>query len=291
MTPKTTFPKSLGISPAQLNRFIREALAEDIGRGDITTRLTVLPKERGRAKIIAKSSGVIAGLPIGAQVFKQFDRRLTVRLKKSDGAFVKSGTLIATIDGPLASILTAERVALNILQHLSGIATLTHQFVQKVKGTRAQIWDTRKTLPSWRALQKYAVQIGGGVNHRHGLHDQILIKENHIRAAGGVRAALAKAGRSRLPIQIEVTILSEAREAVSAGARALLCDNMSLPQLKKVVRSIRRLEKSYGNIWIEASGNMTLSRVRKVAQTGVDAISVGALTHSAPAMDFSLTLL
>ena len=224
-----------------------------------------------------------------AEVFRALDKRVVCRPLIKEGARVRPGTVVADVRGPLRPILSGERTALNILQRLSGVATLTDRFVEAVKGTGAIILDTRKTTPGLRALEKYAVKVGGGVNHRAGLFDQILIKENHIQAAGGVAQALRKVRGSSKPIQIEVQTLAEAREAVANGARAILCDNMSLPTLRRVVRDLKAGPRG-ASLFIEASGNMSLDRVRKAAQTGVDAISVGALTHSAPALDFSLKL-
>jgi nicotinate-nucleotide pyrophosphorylase (carboxylating) len=263
---------------------IRAALAEDIGRCDITTALTVGRSAPGRGRIRAREPGVISGLGIAAQVFSTLDRGSKFMDRCRDGASVRKGMLVALVEGKAVSILTAERTALNFLQRLSGIATLTRRFVDAVKGTGAVILDTRKTTPGWRELEKYAVRCGGGSNHRMGLYDMVLVKDNHIAAAGSVRAAVELTKDSKLPVEVEVKNLAQVREALDAGARRVLLDNMSLAYMRKA-REIAGPE-----VKLEASGGINLRRVRQVAETGVDYISVGELTHSAAALDIALDL-
>ncbi len=264
---------------------IREWLAEDLGRGDVTTLLLVPPDLRGRGKIVAKAPGVLAGIPVAAEVFRLLDAGIRFDPQKGDGDELAPGQVVAELEGPLAAILGAERLALNLLQRLSGIATLTRAYVRAVAGTKAKILDTRKTTPGLRALEKYAVRVGGGQNHRFGLFDGILIKDNHIAAVGGVAEAVrrAKAGAPHhLKVEVEVRDLAELEAALSAGADLILLDNMDEATIREAVRL------AGGRVPLEASGNMTLKRVRGVAEAGVDYISVGALTHSAPALDLSL---
>ncbi len=270
-----------------VDRAIRLALAEDIGKGDLTTRVTIPPARRAVGLIVAGSWGIAAGLPAAARVFQILDPSCRVRVRKKDGAAVRPGDPLLEISGSAWTILAGERVALNFLQHLSGIATLTHAFVRAVRGTRARILDTRKTIPGLRLLEKYAVRMGGGANHRMGLYDAILIKDNHIAASGGILAAIAaarKATRGRVPIEVEARTPLEVREALLAGADTILLDNMTPQQLRAAVRMVG------GRARTEASGGLTLRNVRTIARTGVNDISVGALTHSAPALDISLDL-
>lgn len=265
---------------------IAAALTEDIGHGDITTNLTVSPSSRSTAQIVAKQAGVLAGLPLVKQVYVQLGH-VTVEAHYADGDPLEDGALVAVLHGNTRALLSGERVALNLLQHLSGIATLTARFVQEVGETHCRIVDTRKTLPGLRALEKYAVRAGGGANHRFNLADGILIKDNHIAAAGGVTAAIerARAGAPHtLKIEVECTTLEQVQEALAIGVDCILLDNMEVAQIAEAVRVIG------GEALVEASGNMTLARVRAVAQAGVDLISVGALTHSAPAFDFSMKI-
>jgi len=272
---------------SQLRKIIKRALAEDIGSGDITTAAMVEARQQGQAVIIAKAPGIIAGLPVARETFLAIAPELEFKALVCDGKSVKANTKIATIAGPLAAILTAERTALNCLMRMSGIATLTSQFVQAVSGTQAKIIDTRKTAPGLRLLDKYAVRAGGGGNHRFGLSDGILIKENHIRAAGSITQAVVKArahGHHLLKIEVEVTNLQELKEALTAGAEAILLDNMTPAQLAKSVKLIA------GRAICEASGGITLQNVRAIAETGVNLISIGRLTHSAPALDLSLLI-
>ncbi|MBF0474204.1 MAG: carboxylating nicotinate-nucleotide diphosphorylase [Deltaproteobacteria bacterium] len=271
----------------QVDGLITQALAEDVGVGDETTRLTVSPDLYGRAEITTKQSLTVAGLPVCARVFELVDNRCVFKSFLTDGMDAANGMLLAEISGPVNSILTAERTALNFLQRLSGIATLTRAYVEAVAGTTAHIVDTRKTTPGWRAIEKYAVRMGGGRNHRYGLFDGILIKDNHIKAAGGVAQAIAKALAQRVHlhrVEVEVTNLEELAAAVAAGAEVIMLDNMTVDQVIQAA-------KSAGGVPLEVSGNINLNTVRSYAETGVDFISVGALTHSAPAADISLNLI
>ncbi len=264
------------------------AIAEDRGAGDWTSRWTIPARTRVRAHIVAKSTGVVAGLTPAMAVFLRLDPRVEADLQVHDGALVEAGSIVCTLRGPGRAILTGERVALNFLQRLSGIATFTRQFVDAVAGTRARILDTRKTTPGWRMLEKAAVRAGGAENHRAGLYDAVLIKENHIAIAGGIAQAAARvheANTRRLPVIVEVRTLEELEEALAAGVQRVLLDNMDIDIIRQAVRRVRREKPAPA---IEASGNMTLDRVRTVARAGVDFISVGALTHSAPALDLSL---
>lgn len=263
------------------------ALAEDVGDGDRTTLWTVPPAAQARARLIAKAAGTVAGTTISAAVFQRLDADARVRIVVEDGGSVTPGDFILEVEGAARALLTGERTALNFLQHLSGVATLAHAFVQAVDGTGVAIMDTRKTMPGLRSLEKAAVRAGGGVNHRRGLHDMVLVKENHIARAGGIRAALAavrSANDEALPVEIEVRTPEEALEALDAGCHRLLLDNMDLDAMRRTVG----LARAVGPVTLEASGNVTLDRVRAVAETGVDCISVGALTHSAPALDVSM---
>ncbi len=269
---------------------IRMALAEDLGeRGDVTSLTTLASGTRAKARILAKAEGVLAGLPLVTQVFSEKDGGVQVRLIKGDGERVTAGELLCEVEGRAATLMGAERTALNFLQHLSGIATMTRRFVDAVAGTGATILDTRKTTPGLRRLEKYAVRMGGGSNHRMGLHDALLIKENHIAAAGGITAALLRvracSAAAGLPVIIEVERLPQLDEALGLAPQHILLDNMSLGELREAV------VRTNGRVRLEASGNMTLERVPAVAATGVDFISVGALTHSAPALDCSMRML
>lgn len=270
-----------------LDSLIDLAFAEDIGVGDITTESTVRSSQNAIGTLQAKSGGVIAGLPVVERTFKKLDASLTFRTLVSDGDNVDQGTPIAEVQGKAKSILSAERTALNFIQRLSGVATLTAQFVNAVKDYDVKIVDTRKTTPGWRALQKYAVRIGGGHNHRFGLYDAVLIKDNHIVAAGGIRSAVQHA-RENAPhttkIEVEVENITQVNEALDAGADILLLDNMSNETMHKAVMQINNRAIT------EASGGIHLQTVKAVAATGVDLISVGALTHSAMPMDINLTL-
>jgi nicotinate-nucleotide pyrophosphorylase (carboxylating) len=270
-----------------LARIIELALAEDIHTGDITTESVVTSSCKGRARIIAKEPMVVAGLHVARQVFLTVDPSLKFTPLAQEGEQVAVGALMAEVEGAAASLLTGERVALNFLQRLCGIATVTSHYVEAVKGTGARIVDTRKTTPGLRMLEKYAVRVGGGTNHRSGLYDGVLIKENHIAAAGGITEAVRRA-RQRIPhtikVEVETETLDEVREAVSVGADIIMLDNMGIPAMAEAVALIG------GRALVEASGGMRLEQVRSVAETGVDIISVGALTHSARAMDISLLM-
>jgi nicotinate-nucleotide pyrophosphorylase (carboxylating) len=276
--------------PDSVHALITAALEEDVGPGDWTTAWTVDPESRSRARILAKESGVIAGAEVARAVFLRVDPDLEVEIEKRDGDAVESGDLVMRVAGRAASILTAERVALNFLQRLSGTATLTRRFVDAVAGTGAAILDTRKTTPGFRALEKAAVAAGGGRNHRFGLHDMVLIKENHIAAAGGITAAVERVrahNTADLAVEVEVTNLDELREALDAGVDRVLLDNMSNELLRRAVD----LSRAHGRrVETEASGGITIDSVRAIAECGVDFISVGGLTHSAPALDLSLLI-
>jgi len=270
----------------QTRELIERALAEDIGVGDVTTDALVPADARARAIIEQKARGVIAGLDVARAVFEAVDGELRWEPRVTEGEWREGGP-VAEIWGSAASILKGERVALNFLGRLSGIATLTARFVRAVEGTGTQILDTRKTTPGLRELEKRAVATGGGTNHRSGLHDAILVKENHIEAAGGVgeatRRALA-AARDRMQVEVECASLEEVEETVNAGASMILLDNMTPDELRRAV------ELTAGRAKLEASGGVTLENVGEIAETGVDYISVGALTHSAPALDLSLRM-
>jgi nicotinate-nucleotide pyrophosphorylase (carboxylating) len=272
----------------QVTALLEAALAEDVGRGDVTTRLTVPPGVRATGTLLAKQDGVLAGLPLVARVFAVLGAaEVTVTTLAADGDAFATGTRLATVAGPAADLLIGERLALNLVQRLSGVATLTRRYVEAVAGTRARIVDTRKTTPGLRALEKHAVRMGGGHNHRAGLDDGILIKDNHLSAAGGVAAAVSAARRGAphgLRVEVECATPAQVDEALAAGADAILLDNMSTAQIAEAVRRIA------GRALVEASGGVTLATIRAVAETGVDLISVGALTHSAPAVDISMKI-
>ncbi len=270
-----------------IHRLIQSALEEDIGTGDITTAAALTGAEVGRAKAFAKSNIVVAGIDVFREVFLFLDKSIQFSGHCEDGRAVKKGGILAEISGNLGSILTAERVALNFFQRMCGIATLTRQYVDEIKGTQAKILDTRKTVPGLRCIDKYAVKIGGGTNHRYGLYDGVLIKDNHIAAAGGISKAIARV-RGHIPhtlkVEVEVKNLKEVEEALISGADVIMLDNMTNEDMKKAVAIVN------GKVPLEASGNVTLANVRKIAETGVDFISVGALTHSVPASDISLKI-
>ncbi|MBO9310701.1 MAG: carboxylating nicotinate-nucleotide diphosphorylase [Chloroflexus sp.] len=268
---------------------VAQALAEDIGHGDLTTQTAIPAAVQSTAHIVTREAGVVAGLPVVIAVFRQLDPRLKVLLHVDDGATVAAGTKLATVVGSARSILSGERVALNLLQRLSGIATMTAQYVAAVANTKAKILDTRKTTPGLRALEKYAVRVGGGYNHRFGLYDGVMLKDNHlaILAAQGIDLVSAiKQVRQHLgpmvQIEVEVENVAAAIAAAEAGADLILLDNMPLDQLRLAVQAIAGRAKT------EASGGVTLQTVRAIAETGVDYISVGALTHSVRALDIGL---
>src|SRR6266568_33039 len=270
-----------------IDRLIEQALLEDIHTGDITTLAVVPGQRQASAKLIAKENLVVAGLATAARVFSILDPGIRFEACLRDGEAAEPGTLLATVHGEAAQLLMGERVALNLLQRMCGIATLTASFVEAVAGTKARIVDTRKTPPGLRQLEKYAVRVGGGINHRTGLYDGVLIKENHITAAGGITEAIRRA-RDYIPhtlkIEIETETLSQVDEALAAGADIIMLDNMSLGEMRTAVATIA------GRVPVEASGGVNLERVRAIAETGVDIISVGALTHSPRAMDISMLL-
>jgi nicotinate-nucleotide pyrophosphorylase (carboxylating) len=280
------------LTDLQIEPIVRAALAEDIGAGDITT-LSVVPEGRqAKAKILSKSAGVICGISVARMAFALVDDDIRFEQHLQDGAQVEGcREVIAEIVGPARGILMGERVALNFLQRMSGVATLTALFVQAVAGTNARVVDTRKTTPGLRVLEKYAVRVGGGHNHRFGLSDGILIKDNHIAAAGGVAKAIAQAKANAphtLRIEIEAKELSQVKEALSAGADIILLDNMTTETMREAVQMVR--QTGQGRVLTEASGGINLDTVAPVASAGVDLISVGALTHSAPALDISLDI-
>lgn len=265
------------------------ALDEDVGDGDRTTLWTVPPGTRARARIVARESLVVAGADAVLEVLRQAAPTATIRRLLNDGTRSRPGDEVAVVEGPARALLTAERTALNFMGRLSGIATLTAAFVERARDTGARIVDTRKTTPGWRALEKGAVRAGGGENHRMGLYDMVLIKENHIRAAGGIQAALAGVeaeNQEGLPVEIEVERPGELSEVAGFAVDRILLDNFELDELREAVATVRGWPEP--RPLLEASGNMTLERVRVVAETGVDLISVGALTHSAPVADLSM---
>jgi nicotinate-nucleotide pyrophosphorylase (carboxylating) len=268
-----------------LDQVVRAALAEDVGTGDITTQATVPAEAHAEAQIVAKATGVIAGLPVAQRVFHHLDPEVEFRPTLNEGASVRPGDTVARIFGRAHPILTGERVALNFLQYLSGIATRTAGFVALVQGTRARITDTRKTAPGLRSLAKYAVRVGGGSNHRYGLYDALLIKENHVAAAGGINEAVTRArfyAPHTVRIEVEVRDVREVDQALDAGADIILLDNLTAEQLQVAVERIGTRALT------EASGGITEETVAGIAATGVDIISIGALTHSVQALDLSL---
>jgi nicotinate-nucleotide pyrophosphorylase (carboxylating) len=270
-----------------IGKLIEDALFEDIGPGDITSEAVIPEEASATAEIIAKQDLVLAGALIAREVFRKIDPWVQFTPLAHEGGRVQSGSIIAQVQGRTRMLLAGERVALNLMQHLSGIATTTARFVEALKGSRAEILDTRKTLPGLRALEKYAVRMGGGRNHRFGLYDGILIKDNHIKAAGGIIKAMAgirKKVHPLLKIEVEVKTLDEVREAMAAGATMILLDNMPPALMKQAVGIVGE------RVLVEASGNVTLDNVKAIAETGVDFISSGSLTHSAPAADISMKI-
>ncbi len=260
-------------------------MQEDVGRGDVTTRVALEPGLQGSAVMLAEADCVVAGVFLVSLAYECCDPRLDVEVLVSDGAAVAPGTAVARMRGPVASVLTGERVALNFVQHLSGVATLTRQFVEAVHGTSAAIVDTRKTVPGLRLLEKHAVHLGGGMNHRFGLDDGILIKNTHVALGGGTAAVVARARREAplgLRVQVECRSRAEVEAALAAGADAVLLDNQTVDEVRALVRLVA------GRVPVEVSGGITLESVRGYAETGVDRISVGALTHSAPAVPLHL---
>jgi len=278
-----------GLNPATVAHVVGRALAEDLADGpDVTTLATIGSGQRGRAEAVPREAGIVAGLPVVAFVFAAASEgRVTVELHAADGEVVRPGQVLLTASGPVRDLLTAERTALNLLSQLSGVATLTRLWADAVSGTRARVRDTRKTLPGLRALQKYAVRCGGGLNHRMSLSDAALIKDNHVAAAGSVRRAfeLVRQRAPELEIEIEVDTPAQCAEAIEAGAELILLDNMSLADLKACVALADGKP-----VRLEASGGLSLSTAEAVAETGVHYLSVGSLTHSAPVLDVGLDL-
>jgi nicotinate-nucleotide pyrophosphorylase (carboxylating) len=276
------------VSEDELTELVRRALREDVGEGDVTTGATIAADARARALITQKAPGAIFGLDAAEACFASLDPNVRFERLTQEGSWREDGGLVLSIEGRARALLSAERTALNFLAHLSGIATLAARAAEEVRGTGVRVLDTRKTTPGLRALEKAAVTAGGAHNHRVGLYDAILIKENHIAAAGGIARALARA-REAAPelagtLEVEVRDPDEIEQALAAGAPRLLLDNMSVAQLRAAVEQVA------GRAQLEASGNVTLHSIREIALTGVDCISMGALTHSAPALDLSLSL-
>jgi len=269
-----------------LKELIEKALAEDLGPGDVTSEATIPAGSTATAAILAKQDLILAGIDIATAVFRHLDPDVQFTLFAKDGDKINAGTEIARLSGNTRALLAGERVALNLLQHLSGIATLTARYVENVKGLKAVVLDTRKTLPGLRQLEKYAVRMGGGKNHRMGLYDMILIKDNHIKAAGGITNAVASARTKtgNLRIEVETKTLDEVREALAAKADIIMLDNMPVDVMREAVKLIA------GRALAEASGNVTLETVRQIAEAGVDFVSSGSLTHSAPAADISMKI-
>lgn len=274
---------TISLSP-EIVSCVKHAIAEDLGTGDATTNSIVPAGANLQAKIIAKESGFVAGIAVAGAAFQLMDQKVDFVALKREGEAVTARMPIAEISGPARAILSAERTALNFLGRMSGIATLTSQFVDQVRGTRARILDTRKTAPNLRACDKLAVTIGGGENHRHGLYDMILIKDNHIACAGSLAEAVtrARAAGTDLEIEVEAATLDDVKAAIELGVQRILLDNMSLDMMKEAVKLTANRAR------LEASGNVTLANVRMIAETGVDYISVGALTHSVKVLDLSL---
>lgn len=275
------------LDPSELEDVIRRALAEDLGEaGDVTSRHIVRTDQPGRARIVAKSGGVLAGVPVADQVFRTVDRGLQVGWRASDGDELTPGLVVAEIEGRARAILAAERVSLNFLQHLAGVATLTAAYVARCAPYRVRVLCTRKTLPGLRSLQRYAVLVGGGSLHRAGLFDAILVKTNHQRLSAGVAEAVRRArGQPQLEVEVEVTNLEELEQAIGAGAQRVLLDNARLDLIAEAV------ERARGRVFLEVSGGIDLEGAEAIARLGPDAISVGRITHSAPAVDFSLQVL
>jgi len=276
----------LHLTRKELSSIVAAALEEDDTKHDITTAATVLSDRRARCRLVARQSGVVAGLALACEAFEQLDRDVTLRIDQDDGSRVTESTPVMFLSGHARGLLSAERVALNFVQRLSGIATLTARYVDAVAGTGAHILDTRKTTPGWRRLEKYAVRAGGGMNHRMDLSNAVLIKDNHLAAVDGDIGIAVKRARAVAPmgvkVEVECETLDQVRSALDAGADVIMLDNMRLAELREAVRLVD------GRAVTEASGGVTLDTVRSIAETGVDWISVGALTHSAPALDLAL---
>ena len=277
---------SCGLDPRQVHAAVAGAVAEDLPGEDVTSAATLDPDETGWADLVARADGVVAGLPVAELVFRYVVGDVELRRTATDGDRVHRGDVLLSVHGPVPALLTAERTALNFLCHLSGVATATHRWVEALAGTGARVRDTRKTTPGFRTMEKYAVRCGGGVNHRGSLSDQALVKDNHVLAAGGVVQAYdaVRARYPDLPVQVEVTTLAQLEELLAAGAPDILLDNMSTDQMAEAVRI------TAGRARLEASGGLTVERAREVAETGVDFLAVGALTHSAPVLDIAMDL-
>jgi len=279
------------ISEILLERIVRDALQEDLGSGDVTTSSVIPNAQKARGVALAKRAGVLAGIEVSAKVFRTTDPSCKIVIQKGDGSRLGEGDSIMEVEGLAAPMLMAERVALNLLQRMSGIATETAKFVEATKGLKVKIVDTRKTTPGLRALEKYAVVVGGGFNHRFGLYDGVLVKDNHLALLRGLGVTLNEAVRAlkaKVPhtmrVEVEASDLAKVREALEAGADAILLDNMNADEIKAAVRLVS------GRALLEASGGITLENVRRIAETGVDVISVGAITHSASSLDISLEI-
>jgi nicotinate-nucleotide pyrophosphorylase (carboxylating) len=273
------------LDPADYRDLVRRALQEDVGSGDITTDAVIDPRQRARGIFLVKADCVIAGMDVAVEAFRQLDVAISATFLRQDGDRCSSGDRILAIVGTAGALLTGERTALNFLQRLSGVATRTRQFVDAAAG-RIVVLDTRKTTPTLRSLEKYAVAVAGATNHRRGLYDAVLVKDNHIRLAGGLKSAitLVRGRRPGTPIEVEAQTLDEVDEAIAAGAEVILADNMSIDNIRETVRRAR------GHARVEISGGVTLERVPTLAATGADFVSVGALTHSAPAVDISFEI-
>ena len=288
----------------KIRDIVQLAIKEDIGAGDITSKIFIPDGFETEGVIIAKEAGIVAGLPVAGYVLSQIDENLIFTSNIEDGSRVKKGTIIGSVKGLTLSLLSAERLVLNFLQRLSGIATATNRFAEKIKGYRTQIMDTRKTAPGWRYLEKYAVRVGGGINHRMGLYDQILIKDNHLKAMGsekenGTISRLVRKAREQIEngmlIEVEVEDLCQIKDVVDAGVDIILFDNMEPSKIREAVDIVKEIEKNQDAgtgkaILTEASGNITIENVEEYADAGVDRISVGAITHSARALDISFDI-
>ena len=280
-----TFP-----TDASVLRLIQFAIIEDVGRGDITTEMTIPEDAPASARFLMKQDGVVCGLPILPLVFREFSPDVQIEMLASDGDRVESGTVLATVEGPAHALLAGERTALNFIQRMSGVASKTRMYVDRIEGTSARVLDTRKTIPGWRILDKYAAQVGGAVNHRMGLFDMIMIKDNHITASGGVREAIGKCvsemqGRAPVKIEVEAQTLDDVRVILESGSvDRVMFDNFTPERVAEGVQLVN------GAIETEASGGITYDTIRAYAETGVDYISTGAITHSATAMDISMKL-
>jgi nicotinate-nucleotide pyrophosphorylase (carboxylating) len=288
----------------KIRDIVQLAIKEDIGAGDITSKIFIPDGFETEGVIIAKEAGIVAGLPVAGYVLSQIDENLIFTSNIEDGSRVKKGTIIGSVKGLTLSLLSAERLVLNFLQRLSGIATATNRFAEKIKGYRTQIMDTRKTAPGWRYLEKYAVRVGGGINHRMGLYDQILIKDNHLKAMGsekenGTISRLVRKAREQIEngmlIEVEVEDLCQIKDVVDAGVDIILFDNMEPSKIREAVDIVKEIEKNQDAgtgkaILTEASGNITIENVEEYADAGVDRISVGAITHSARVLDISFDI-